>query len=170
MAGLFQWFGLPVGLKHHVAHGLCHHYPFGILPWPFARAREEYDYLIHYVRDPWKVVESVYLHRDGIDHRDSMVSENARHIPEIACGNGLEIAVRSVVLWNRAIAEAKPDLVVRVEDAIPTCINWFEENDIKYFLKGLAVYSITPEGTRLVADHGQPPAKNANDVSAQKNR
>jgi len=34
--------------------------------------------------------------------------------------------VRSIVLWNQAIAKAKPDLVVKVEEAEMVCYDWIK--------------------------------------------
>lgn len=129
MSALFKWFGIDVGLYSNGNDGASHHFPFHKLcDWPFSRVRERYKYLIHYVRDPLKVVESTYLHKEGIKCVKSLVGETSSKIEEINDGSELEISIRSVVLWNRAIADAKPDLCVKVEEAPTALKKWLTEN------------------------------------------
>jgi hypothetical protein len=122
MAALFQWFGYEVGAQSDGKHGMSHNFP----PMPdwksFRDARQSYRYLIQVVRNPYKVVESTFL------AKYSLVDQNAKRITEIKQGDKLEQAIRSVVLWNKAIQYANPDLVVQVEHSISVCREWLSEN------------------------------------------
>jgi len=126
MTALFRSIGLPVGKLWYGKHGMAHHFPFYRIPHGFDRVRDHFRYVIHYVRDPWLVVESTYLHKDPPNEL-SIVQENATKIPEILSGDRLERVIRSVVFWNEAIKnQTKPDLTVKVEDAVDACIEFAE--------------------------------------------
>ncbi|MHC4607053.1 MAG: hypothetical protein ACYTAF_08945 [Planctomycetota bacterium] len=135
MACLFTHFGYPVGEQCDKQHGQSHAFP-GL--WPPEQIRKKYTHLIQVVREPRLVVESTYL------ANYSLARINWKRVPEIKEGNDLERAIRSVVLWNRAIAEAKPDLITKVEEAPARCGDWL--NDIGH-------------PTQI---HGKPPATNIN--------
>jgi hypothetical protein len=120
MAHLFNWFGFRVGARQLGHNGMAHNFPPAINPmlWPFTEVRRYYAHLIHVVRNPWKVVESSY----AFDL--SLPDEHAKVMPGINDGNELDRTIRSVVLWNRAIREAEPDLTVKVEEAMLDCEDW----------------------------------------------
>lgn len=137
MAHLFQYLGYEVGPQSPYKDGMAHNYPPGT--WPPKNLRKEHCYLIQVVRDPWKVVESTYL------AKYSLPRQNAQRLPEINKGNTrFEKTIRSVVLWNRAIKSARPDLIVKVEEAEEVCSRWLES-------VGLEVNAL-----------GEAPAKNIN--------
>ncbi len=136
MSALFQYLGHDVGRQGNGSAGIAHNFPSY---WPPEKLREHYQYLIQVVRNPYKVVESTYL----ADY--SLPSQNSNRIPEIGCaktnktwgskGRSLTQSIRSVVLWNRAIRNAKPDLVVQVENALSVCKQWLIDNGLKEPLK-----------------------------------
>lgn len=120
MARLFQWFGINVGEYKNGEDGIAHNFPSDL--WPLPLPGERKVHLIQVVRDPRKVVESTYL----ADY--SLPKQNSQKIPEIYVRDDkLGNAIRSVVLWNRAISKAGPDLVVKVEDAPASCAVWLSD-------------------------------------------
>ncbi len=123
MARLFQWFGFNVGEYKKEKGGMAHNFPPD--GWPFDKNRGDGNYMIQVVRDPWKVVDSVYL------AEYSLPKQNSKHIPEIFVGSDIDKAMRSVVLWNRAVAEANPDLTVKVEEAPEVCAEWFRTEGLE---------------------------------------
>jgi len=121
MAELFTHLGYPVGKQSGARCGQSHNFP---QHWPPTLIKENYQYLIQVVRDPWKVLESVHL------ATYSLAFQNTKKLPEIGAGTRdwakvtIDQNIKSVVLWNRAIAEAKPDLLVKVEEAEEVCTKW----------------------------------------------
>ncbi len=131
MAALFEHLGYAVGAQKSRHHGQAHNYP----PfWPFEAAYNNHKYLIQVVRTPSKVVESAFLAEYFIPR---VYSER---IPSITKGDPsstrLEQVVNSVVLWNEAISKAKPDLVVKVEEAESVCRKWLDNNDLGWSEQG----------------------------------
>jgi hypothetical protein len=122
MGQLFKWFGYNVGGHWNEEHGMAHDFPPSVRPelWPLTKAKRYYQYLIQVVRNPVDVVESAYLWKTMslADQTNTKIQLDGR--------NKLENTIQSVVLWNRAIEAADPDLVVQVEHAPSTCSGWLE--------------------------------------------
>lgn len=125
MYKLFNWLGFLVGDKWNGHDGMSHDFPMSVQSnlWPMREFKRYYHHLIQVVRNPHKVVESTYLCRVY-----NLVEDRAERIPEIARGNKIERTIRSLVLWNQAIKNEKPDLVVKVEEAPRVCRAWLIEN------------------------------------------
>ena len=131
MGALFRHLGYDVGTQKDLADGQSHNYPHKF--WPFTKARDHYEYLIQVVRDPWKVVESVYLAKYSIPlaYSDRIKDLNAGI--EHETDDKLKQAVNSVVVWNERITEASPDLVVKVEEADYRCPEWLSSIGLSRF-------------------------------------
>jgi hypothetical protein len=129
MAKLFTNFGYPVG---HEVIGI-----YGISCWTFAvekfnclrgvpkigeksiyglcRNDFAYKYLIHCVRNPFDVANSLYNKR-----KEPFYSGFIRkHIsPPIETSEEIDSTILSVIRWNKMIADLSPSLTVRVEDCV----------------------------------------------------